>query len=75
MFGTILPAYAFFVRNADGVRLSNIVATYSGTETRPAVYAENTKNFAVENCIFQKRTGGDNFRIVNSDAKISNTLR
>ena len=75
MFGIILPAYAFFVRNADGVKLSNIVATYSGTETRPAVYAENAKNFAVENCIFQKRTGGDNFRLVNSDAKISNTLK
>jgi len=75
MFGTILPAYAFFVRNADGVRLSNIVATYSGTETRPAVYAENAKNFAAENCIFQKRSGGENFRLVNTEAKISNTLQ
>ena len=43
MFGP-LPAYAFYVRHVDGLRLANIQTRWAGEDTRPALIFDDVKN-------------------------------
>lgn len=37
LFKSMLPAYGFYVRHADGVRLENVRLRYASKEARPAL--------------------------------------
>ena len=42
LFKSMLPAYGFYVRHADGVRLENVRVRYAeGKEERPAVVTDD----------------------------------
>lgn len=56
MFGQILPAGAFYVRHADGVRLENIEVEFEKKEQRPAVFTDDAK-VEIVNCRFANPLG------------------
>jgi len=70
MFGKLLPAYGFFVRNAENVELSNVqLITHGAPEFRHAVFAENS-GLLIENCAVQKPAGSaPAFKFENSRAR------
>ena len=72
MFGKMLPAYGFFIRNAENITLSNIqLITHTAPEFRHALYAENAKNLILKDCIFQKPAGNaQTLKFVNTQHKI-----
>jgi len=39
----IMPAYGFFIRHVNGIRLDNVAVSYSGKEIRPAFYLDDVK--------------------------------
>ena len=41
IFKSMLPAYGFYVRHADGVRLENVRVRYDGKEERPAIVTDD----------------------------------
>lgn len=53
-----LPAYAFYVRHADGVRLENVKAIHEGDEERPAVVIDDAEVDIDASCRFQAPNGG-----------------
>ena len=59
MFNALpLPAYAFYVRHADGVRLENVKASLVSGDERPAVVIDDAQVDIAESCVFQAPTGG-----------------
>ena len=72
MFGKMLPAYGFFIRNAKNITFANIqLITHNAPEFRHAFYAENTKNLVLKDCFFQKPAGNaETLKFVNSQYKI-----
>ncbi|MDR1221595.1 MAG: polygalacturonase [Tannerella sp.] len=59
MFGTMLPAYGFYIRHADNISFNNIkLAAIDGSEERHAVVADDVTNLKVENSAIQSPDGG-----------------
>ena len=57
IFKSMLPAYGFYVRHADGVRLENVRLRYAdGKEERPAVVMDDA-NASIEGCDFMPPKG------------------
>lgn len=57
LFKSMLPAYGFYVRHADGVRLENVRVRYAdGNEERPAVVTDDASVEFVE-CDFMAPNG------------------
>ena len=52
-FGTVMPAYGFYLRHADGVRFENVRLRTDGPEPRPAIVQDDTTDVAFEGCDFQ----------------------
>ena len=46
MFGE-LPAWGFYIRHADGIKIKNMVLTCKGTDYRPALIADDVKGLAI----------------------------
>ncbi|MDP4261248.1 MAG: glycoside hydrolase family 28 protein [Bacteroidota bacterium] len=40
----IMPAYGFFIRHVNGIRLNNIEVSYLGKEIRPAIWMDDVQN-------------------------------
>ena len=54
MFGLPLPAYGFYVRQADNVRFEDVRLCYTGdTEERSAVVHDDCTGVTFDNCSFQ----------------------
>ncbi|MCQ2389980.1 MAG: glycosyl hydrolase family 28 protein [Kiritimatiellae bacterium] len=59
LFRSMLPAYGFYVRHADGVRLENVRLRYAdGKEARPAVVTDDA-DVSLVNCDLMKPVGGE----------------
>ena len=57
LFKSMLPAYGFYVRHADGVRFENVRMRYEdGKEQRPAIVIDDAE-VAIESCSFQPPKG------------------
>jgi len=56
-FGT-LPAWGFFCRHVDGLRISNIDLEVAGQEQRPAMVFDDVKNLYLDGFSEEKKTGG-----------------
>ena len=57
LFKSKLPAYGFYVRHADGVRLENVRLRYAdGREERPAVVTDDA-DVTLVGCDFMKPQG------------------
>ena len=55
MFGTMLPAYGFYVRHADDIRFENVRLRYTGsTEERPPLVQDDTTGVVVDRCDFKQ---------------------
>ncbi len=39
----IMPAYGFFIRHVNGIKMNNVEVSYMGTEVRPAFYLDDVK--------------------------------
>ncbi len=46
MFGE-LPAWGFYIRHADGIKIKNLVLTCKGTDYRPAFIADDVKGLSL----------------------------
>ena len=46
MFGE-LPAWGFYIRHADGIKIKNMVLTCKGTDYRPAFIADDVKGLSL----------------------------
>jgi hypothetical protein len=46
MFGE-LPAWGFYIRHADGIKIKNMVLTCKGTDYRPAFVADDVKGLSL----------------------------
>jgi len=46
MFGE-LPAWGFYIRHADGIKIRNMVLTCKGTDYRPAFIADDVKGLSL----------------------------
>ncbi len=46
MFGE-LPAWGFYIRHADGIKIKNMVLTCSGSDYRPAIVADDVKGLSL----------------------------
>ena len=59
MFGTMLPAYAFYLRHADGIRFENVRTRFAGgREERPAVMMDDCTGITFDSaCSFAKPDG------------------
>jgi polygalacturonase len=58
MFGTILPAYGFYLRHADNISFNNIkLSAVGGLEERHAMVADDVANLKVENSVIQSPDG------------------
>jgi len=54
----MLPAYGFYIRHADNIRMENVKLTFSGgREERHAIVADDVNNVQFVNCAFQKPDG------------------
>ena len=53
-----LPAYAFYVRHADGVKFENVRTKFASAEERPAVVIEDAQVEIDASCRFQSPVGG-----------------
>ncbi len=54
----MLPAYGFYIRHADNIRMENVRLTFSGgREERHAIVADDAKDLRFDNCSFQKPDG------------------
>lgn len=54
----MLPAYGFYIRHADNIRMENVRLTFSGgREERHAIMADDAKDLRFDNCSFQKPDG------------------
>ena len=62
MFGDI-PAYGFFIRHADGIRLSNVTIGYANEELRPAVVLHNVSGANFFNLDAQRSKGAPLFQL------------
>ena len=40
----IMPAYGFFIRHVNGIKLNNVEVSYLGKEIRPAFVINNVKD-------------------------------
>jgi polygalacturonase len=40
----IMPAYGFFIRHINGIKMNNVEVSYSGKEIRPAIVMNDVKN-------------------------------
>lgn len=40
----IMPAYGFFIRHVNGIKMNNVEVSYLGEEVRPAFYLDDVKN-------------------------------
>lgn len=59
MFGSVLPAYGFYVRRAQNLTFDNVqIAYYGADETRPAFFLDQSNDVRIMNCIWQKSKGG-----------------
>ena len=56
LFKSMLPAYGFYVRHADGVRLENVRLRYAGKEERPAVVLDDA-DVNIVSCDFMPPKG------------------
>ena len=57
IFKSMLPAYGFYVRHADGVRLENVRVRYAdGKEERPAVVIDDA-DVSIAGCDFMPPKG------------------
>ena len=64
LFKSMLPAYGFYVRHADGVRLENVRVRYAdGKEERPAVVTDDA-DVTIENCDFMPPKGNPQLKTV-----------
>ena len=61
MFGTMLPAYGFYVRHADGIRFENVrTRLYGGREERPGVVTDDCTDITFDDaCSFEPPTSED----------------
>jgi polygalacturonase len=60
MFG-ILPAWAFYLRHATGVRLDNVTARFETPDTRPAVVCEDVRDAEFHHVRLSKADGAPTF--------------
>jgi hypothetical protein len=67
MFGE-LPAWGFFVRNATGVTLDNVVLELHGADYRPAIIADHVQALTFANTVLSGVTSAP--VIVTADATI-----
>jgi len=44
----VMPAYGFFVRHASSIRLHHVSVQFSGSEIRPAIYAEDVEELKID---------------------------
>ena len=57
LFKSMLPAYGFYVRHADGVRFENVRIRYAdGKEQRPAIVTDDAE-VAIESCALMPPKG------------------
>ena len=40
----IMPAYGFFIRHVNGIKMNNVEVSYLGKEVRPAIMMDDVKN-------------------------------
>jgi hypothetical protein len=40
----IMPAYGFFIRHVNGIKMNNVEVSYLGKELRPAIMMDDVKN-------------------------------
>lgn len=52
-FGTVMPAYGFYLRHADGIRFENVRLRTDGPEERPAIAREDVTGIEFKGCDFQ----------------------
>lgn len=64
MFGDI-PAYGFFIRHADGVRLSNVEIGYAAEDLRPAIVLHNVNGANFSNVDAQHSKAASLFHLQN----------
>lgn len=55
MYGTILPASAFYARHASSISFENLTIRYwNGEERRPAFVADDVSNLRISGCSYEK---------------------
>lgn len=64
MFG-ILPAWAFYIRHATGVRLDNVTARFEAPDTRPAVVLDDVRDASFDHVRLAKAEGSPTFVLRN----------
>lgn len=52
MFGP-LPAYGLFIKHVKGIRLNNIICSFTSSDERPAIALENTGDFELKGLTMQ----------------------
>ena len=69
MFGTLLPAYGFFLRRVDNLTMDNVQMSYfGGNDQRHVVFGENIRGLRMMNCIWQKPFGSaESIKLKNSE--------
>lgn len=55
MFLKPLPAHAFYIRHADGIRFENVRTRLAAPDARPACYEDDTTGVTFENCHFASK--------------------
>lgn len=55
IFGTKLPASAFYVRHAKGIIMNDISIKYAENEARPAFYIDDTKGIRLRNVFVNEK--------------------
>ncbi|MDR2775468.1 MAG: polygalacturonase [Tannerella sp.] len=71
MFGTMLPAYGFYIRHANNISFNNIkLSAVGGLEERHAIVADDVTNLKVENSEIQSPGGSKAVLLLTSCKKI-----
>lgn len=61
----VLPAYGFFIRHVDGIKLNNVEVSYLGKETRAPFFIDDVKGAELRNVTIQKVNGIPTFIMKN----------
>lgn len=64
-----LPAWGFFIKNADNIRLENIKLISKNADYRPAIVVDNVKGLETKNLIFVEEKAGKKKQIIKNNVQ------
>ena len=68
MFG-VLPAWGFYIRHAEGIRMENVTLRTKAADYRPALVCDDAKDLRLDG--FQVKSAGTEPVIVLRDVKVA----